>query len=183
MPRIPAAVLLTILVLMGCASQQEIPQTRTDLDPSTDFRLFKTYRWFDGPFFEGDPATAEKSQYTYLRDAVNSALQKQNYDWQQFAATDLVLHIHSGMYASQPVTDWLTFNWYKPWWGAYGERVNVSRYAPGTFIIDVIQAKGTVLVWRGLIPGFFSEDGTILDPESVSTRINDAVSNLPEAIR
>lgn len=183
MPRFSVALFLTVLVLTGCASQQELPQTRTDLDSSTDFRIFKTYRWFDGPFFEGDPATAQESQYKFLRDAVNTSLRKQNYDWQQFSASDLVMHIHSGSYSSGRVANWITYNWYKPWWGAYGERVDVSSYAAGTLIIDVIQGKTTTLVWRALIPGFFAEDGSILDRETVAQRIDEAVRTLPAAVR
>ncbi|MDT8324229.1 MAG: DUF4136 domain-containing protein [Bacteroidota bacterium] len=174
---------LGLLLVAGCASAPVDTTPRIDFDHGTDFRIYKTYRWFDGPFVPGDPATRDEAQYRTVRDAVNLHLKEKGYDWQQFSPTDLVIHMHSGFDVPQKPENWMTYNWYKPWWGAYGPMAAISRYDDGTLVLDVIDAERTELIWRGLLPVFYSSDGRIADVETLGPRIRDLLKDFPAAIR
>jgi hypothetical protein len=176
-------VLIPLVLVSACAAPPPVQTLRSDLNPETDFRLFKTFRWFDGPFVPDDPATADEQQYRTVHDAINTLLRDKNYDWQQFSVTDLVIHIHSGMKNAGRIENWMTYNWYQPWWGAYGPMVNVSSFAPGTLVIDIIEAKRAGLVWRGLIPAFYAEDGDLQDADGFTLPLKEVLNSLPAAIR
>ena len=117
MKSLPGCVAVLLILVGGCGSTSQQNSILTDFNPETDFRIYKTYRWFDGPYLPGDPATAEELQYRTVRDAINLVFEEKGYDWQQFMPTDIVLHIHSGYDAPPHVESWITYNWYKPWWG------------------------------------------------------------------
>ncbi|MCB2205744.1 DUF4136 domain-containing protein [bacterium] len=173
-----------ILLLAGCSSTPVIDNApRADFDRGTDFRVYKTYRWFDGPFMPDDPATKEETQYQTVRDAINVQLKEKGYEWRQFSATDLVLHVHSGMISPRQPDAWITYNWYKPWWGAYGPMADISRYDPGTLVLDVIDAKRTELIWRGLLPAVYDEDGSLIQPEKLPDRIAAMLKDYPAAVK
>lgn len=174
---------IILMLLTGCGSTPPQKTILTDYNPETDFRIYKTYRWFDGPFLPGDPATEEETQYRTVRDAVNEVLKEKGYDWQQFMPTDLILHIHSGFHSPPTVNNWITYNWYKPWWGAYGPMVAVSRFEPGMLVLDVIDAESIELIWRGLIPSFYSPEGRIRDPEGFQESIRTVLKNFPAAVK
>lgn len=174
---------LVLLLLAGCASAPVDLSPRIDYDHGTDFRIYKTYRWFDGPFLPGDPATRDEPQYRAVRDAINTVLKEKKYDWQQFSPTDLVLHIHSGHDVPEKPENWMTYNWYKPWWGAYGPMAEISRYDRGTLVLDVIDAERTELIWRGLLPAFYTPEGGVADIETLGPRIARLLEDFPAAIR
>lgn len=173
--------IILLFVFAGCGSAPPQKEIISDFNPETDFRIYRTYRWFDGPFMPGDPATAEETQYHTVRDVVNEIFRAKEYDWQQFESTDLVLHMHSGFEAPPEIDKWITYNWYKPWWGAYGPMVEVSRFEPGMLVLDVIDAKKIELVWRGLIPDFYTPEGTLRDVEGFADRIQQALRDFPAA--
>ncbi|MBN1447566.1 MAG: DUF4136 domain-containing protein [Bacteroidetes bacterium] len=176
--------IVTLMIFIaGCGSAPPQKTIRTDFNPATDFRVYKSYRWFDGPFLPGDPATADEPQYRTVRDAINMVLSEKGYEWLQFQPTDLVLHIHSGFDSPPQVDAWITYNWYKPWWGAYGPMIEVSRFDPGMLVFDVIDAKSTELVWRGLIPRFYTADGAFRDVEGFPAEIQEMLKNFPQAVR
>mgnify|MGYP000678182551 CR=1 FL=1 len=171
-----------LLMLAGCGSAPPQKTIISEFNPETDFRLYKTYRWFDGPFLPGDPATSEETQYHTVRNAINKIFRAKGYEWQQFEATDLVLHIHSGLDTPPEIDQWMTYNWYKPWWGAYGPMVEVSRFEPGMLVLDIIDAKNVELIWRGLIPDFYTPEGRLRDVEGFADRIQRALRDFPAAI-
>jgi len=181
MTRLPGIVVL-LLFFAGCASAPVDTAARYDFDHATDFRLYKTYRWFDGPYFPEDPATKEETQYRLVRDAINQQFKQKGYNWLQFSATDLVLQIHSGLRDAGPPETWITYNWYKPWWGAYGPRAGISRYDAGTLVLDIIDAERTELLWRGLIPQFYDDDGSIVDVEALGPRVHELLKDFPVAV-
>jgi hypothetical protein len=188
MNRVPGLCVLILLFLAGCgsapvATESTGPSMKFDFNAQTDFRLYKSYRWFDGPFLPGDPATRDESQYKTVRDAVNVVMKENGYDWLQFSPTDLVLNIHSGFDVPENLDAWITYNWYKPWWGAFGPFVDVSHYEKGTLVVDVIDAKRTELLWRGMLPAFYSPSGGLTDVEGFAVRLASLLENLPTPVR
>ncbi len=177
-----SGIAVLLLIFTGCASAPVDTAVRYDFDHGTDFRLYKTYRWFDGPFFPEDPATREESQYRLVRDAINQQLKEKGYNWLQFSATDLVFHIHSGVADAGVPEAWITYNWYKPWWGAFGPRAAISRYDDGTLVLDIIDAERMELIWRGLIPAFYTDDGGIADLETLGPRVHELLKDFPATV-
>jgi hypothetical protein len=172
--------LLGALVLLSIACSGTAPRhVITDRNSDADFRIYKTYRWFDGPYFEGNHATAQESLYRTLRDSVNVMLGASGLEWKQFEPVEMTLHIHAGMSTPPGIEQWTAYNWYKPWWGAFAPLSPASIYDPGTLVIDVIDAKRAELIWRALLPGCFTPDGRVADMERLGRQLREAFSSFP----
>lgn len=169
------ALVCTFIACSGTAPRSVI----TDKNSDADFRIYKTYRWFEGPFFEGNHATAQEALYSALRDSVNVMLNAAGLEWKQFEPVEMTVHIHAGMSTTPPVEQWTAYNWYKPWWGAFAPLTPVSMYDPGTLVIDVIDAKRAELIWRALIPDCFTAEGNVTDMSRFGRNLRDAFVSFP----
>jgi hypothetical protein len=167
-----------VLLLLAC-SGAELRPVVTDLNTGIDFRLYKSYRWFDGPFFEGNAATAVEGVYVTLRDAINEKLTASGLEWKQFDDVDLTMHIHAGMKTKPPVEQWTAYNWYKPWWGAFTPLVAVSGYDAGSLVIDIIDVKKVELIWRSVLPSVFNDDGNVTDMQRFRAQLDEAFMDFP----
>jgi len=59
--------------------------------------------------------------------------------------------------------------------------IAVSHFDPGMLVFDVIDAKKTELIWRGLIPRFYTSDGGLRDVEGFTRDIRQMLRDFPEA--
>jgi hypothetical protein len=168
-----------LVLLFAACSGAELRPVVTDLNTGVDFRLYKSYRWFDGPFFEGNAATAVEGVYVTLRDAINEKLFAAGLQWEQFDNVDLTLHMHAGMKNKPPIEQWTAYNWYKPWWGAFAPLVKVADYDAGALIIDIIDTKKVELIWRTVLPSVFNDDGEVVDMQRFRAQLNDAFMDFP----
>ncbi len=167
-----------VLISAACAGIDPRPVI-TDKNSDADFRIYTSYRWFDGPFFEGNPATANEELYRTLRDSINVMLGSAGLQWKQFERVEMVLHIHAGMNDRPPIEQWTTYSWYKPWWGAFPPLSTASTYEPGTLVVDVIDAKKKELIWRALLPDCFTADGEVADMQRLGRQLREAFADFP----
>jgi hypothetical protein len=169
------ALVFTTIACSGMAPRPVI----TDKNSHADFRIYTTYRWFDGPYFAGNHATANESVYRALRDSVNVALNAAGLEWKQFEKVEMTLHMHAGMPTPPIIEQWTAYSWYKPWWGAFAPLSPASMYDPGTLVIDVIDAKRAELIWRALLPDCFTSDGSIMDINRLGRQLREAFDSFP----
>lgn len=170
-----AMLVLAITACSGGSTGEILSDRNTDMD----FRSYRAFRWFDGPFLPGDLAQLMPANYHALREAVNAQLTRRGYEWLQFDKVQFVLHAHGAPAVPGAVEQWSALNWYKPWWGAYMGMTRVDRYAPGDLLIDIIDARKPELAWRSIVPAFFNQDGSIRNPERMDEDIARALADFP----
>ena len=142
------SVVLTIgfVLSIGCSSSVTV---RTDYDPGKDFASYKTYKWYTGK-----QPDDELSKYPLTKkriiSSIDKALQAKEFELVESDEADFVVVIHGGSKERMQVTNWGGYGWYDPWWGPYGGRTDVSYYAEGTLVIDIVDTKEKELAWRGL---------------------------------
>jgi len=173
--------LLMLPLLTACSSSTQMPVI-TDFNTNIDFLMYRSFRWYDGPYLPNDPATREEATLHLLRDNINVFLLDYGLEWKQFDPTDLVASVHSGLYETPEIEQWTAHNWYKPWWGAFSPLSKASMYSPGTLVVDFVDTKRLELVYRALLPGFFDEQGRITNIEGLNELFASAMAAYPRGL-
>lgn len=137
---------LIILFLMSCVSTN----ITYDYDRQINFSEFKTYKWIKDEI-PGD----QLNTYGFVKKAVISAINRQlkekGYILKETGDTDFSIAVHATTKQNVVVTNNPSFGYYRPWWGPYGNMVDVNTYTEGTLAVDIIDVKDNELAWRGLI--------------------------------
>jgi len=144
----PVALLIALLLMSSC-SQTTV---NTDFDSRANFGSYKTYAWIEKPIAEtGDIKTTQQA-YALLDEMIKSAADAQLAAKGMTHAAenpDVLLIYHKGLDQRIDVHGWgYTYPGYSyVWW--QGTRVDTYDYRMGTLILDIVDAKTQVLVWRG----------------------------------
>ena len=151
----PFAYLAGILILMvsGCAPK---PIIRSDFDPSTDFKGYHTFGFFD------KLATDDKGYETliskYLKSAVTRQMKSRGYRYQK-NDPDVLFNFKIKLQEKQQVrTSPGPYGYYGYRYGYYGawggyNNTYVYDYTEGTLNIDMVDRKCKQMVWEGAAIG------------------------------
>ena len=151
---------LATLVLLGAVVASAVER---NYDESFDFTAVKSFAWVEKPGWEVNPRADRR-----IRGAVESALAGKGLMMTAAADADLLLDYRAA------VRDRLRVD--ETWRGRRlrGPVVrvwDVTSYAEGTLLLDMLTASDRELVWRGIISGAIS-------PETAEKRIKQAVDKL-----
>ncbi len=138
----------------------------TDFDPATDFTRYQTYSFVHGLEIEksgllNDPETRERIKNFIAGGLDPRSLTEVPIDQHH----DLAIRYWVGVKDKQSVSVnldadplWMGWGGYPPYWtGVWGYSYNeyiVTNYKTGTLIVDLIDTKTNLLVWRT----FFEQD-------------------------
>jgi len=156
------ALVATSLISGSCSS------TRfwVDYDTRHDFSGYSSYAWFKlaTPPEEASPPTRGNTILTRrIRWAVDSQLADRGFEKVDFSQADFlvtyslvlqpqVVMVHTGWTVPIGGWGWGGWGWGMGWSGG---RSSVQSYTEGTIIVDVLDPKTRVLVWRGIVERAF----------------------------
>ncbi|MCK4548587.1 MAG: DUF4136 domain-containing protein [Candidatus Krumholzibacteria bacterium] len=163
---------ITALTVSGCSSVS----TSFDYDNHVDFSKLQTFAWMPREANIGgnaQQAQMDNSLFSNrLKNAVNSNLEAKGYSINT-ADPDFVIIYHTGVQDKVNVTNWGYT--YGPYWGPWGESLDVHQYTEGTLILDFIDFETKNIIWRGTAQKALSGE---VDPEKVDANIQKAVDQL-----
>ncbi len=138
---------MAALMISGCSSTN----TTFDYDSHADFSKLQTFAWMPretvNPGGNAQAAQEDNSLFTNrLKNAVNNNLEAKGYSINT-TDPDFVVVYHTGVQDKVNVTNWGYT--YGPYWGPWGESVDVTQYTEGTLILDLISYETKNIIWRG----------------------------------
>jgi hypothetical protein len=149
-----------------------------DYDTSADFTKYKTYAWLDqvvpaDKIPEGLGADNDITDRR-IRTALDGEMAAKGFT-QTTTDPDLVIFYHIGVEDKVDVTDWgYSYASTGRYWGWDTRNVDTYEYQEGTLIVDFVDAKSKVLVWRGTAQKVLGN----LTPEEADQAIRDIVKQL-----
>lgn len=167
-----ALVLCLTLFIVSCSSVT----VTYDYDRETDFSKLKNFAWLKPTTAVGDARAAKHENtlfYKRLRKAVNSQMGAKGYILDA-SNPHFVIVYHVGIEDRVDITNWGYT--YGPYWGPWGESIDVYHYKEGTLILDFIDYKTKQLIWRGSAQKILSSRPE--DPESAEALIYDIVERM-----
>ncbi len=159
-------------MVSGCSSVN----TSYDYDTQADFSKFQTFAWMPRETTTGgnaQQAQADNSLFDQrLKNAVNNNLDAKGYTIDT-TEPDFVIIYHTGVQDKVNVTNWGYT--YGPYWGPWGESVDVTQYTEGTLILDFINYETKNILWRGTAQKALSGN---VKPEDAERNLQKAVDQL-----
>ncbi len=174
--RVLAALLLT--ALCACSTLR----VSSDYDPAFDFSGFRSWDWLTGtPAGTVDPRLPRGLVEDRIRAALEKHLAARGFQRSGSGTPDFRVGYHA---AVEDKVDVRTINrsyGYGPGWGAgrglMTSDTYVRQYEQGTLILDMVDPRTNVLVWRGSAQ---AEVYSYSTPEQREARIDDAVGQILE---
>ncbi len=163
---------IAALLASGCSSVN----TSFDYDNHADFSRLKTFAWIPHEASTDAAVQAVLMDNSLfdprLKNAVNADLEAKGYSITT-ADPDFVIAYHTGVQEKVDVTNWGYT--YGPYWGPYGDSMDVTQYTEETLILDFIDFETKNIIWRGTaleaLPG-------TRDPEKADKEIQKTVDQL-----
>jgi len=126
-----------------------------DYNHHADFTKFKTYAWGQGsnPNAINDSILAQSAQQAIDSQLAAKGLQKV----QESEHPDLIVVTSSGMKQQTSYNAWGTGGW--RWGGGMGE-ITPETTNIGTLVVDIYDANGKQMIWRGVSQGTLSNKGS-----------------------
>ncbi len=126
-----------------------------DYNHGTDFAKFKTYAWGQGsnPNAINDSILAQSAQQEIDSQLAAKGLQKV----QESEHPDLIVVTSSGMKQQTSYNAWGTGGWR---WGGGMAEVTPETTQVGTLVVDIYDANGKQMIWRGISQGTLSNKGS-----------------------
>jgi hypothetical protein len=143
------------LLLAACATG---PRVRTDLDPSANFTLYRTYNF--APETGTDRAGYSTLITARFKQAVSREMEARGYRLAE--SPDLLVNFFTSVrdatsVQSAPVVVGVDYYRYRNGlyvaWPLYGNDVSTVHYRVGTASIDVVDAARKQLIWEGTAEG------------------------------
>jgi hypothetical protein len=163
---------ITALVVSGCSSVN----TSFDYDNHADFSKLQTFAWMPREAnTSGDVQQAQADNSLFdnrLKNAVNGNLEAKGYSINT-TDPDFVILYHIGIQDKVNVTNWGYT--YGPYWGPWGESVDVTQYTEGTLILDFIDYSTKNIIWRGTAQKALSGN---VKPEDADKNVQKVVDQL-----
>lgn len=158
--------------LVGCSTFR----VSTDYDPQTDFQQLQGYSWLATVRQPGDDPRLHNSLVdARVRAAVDRELAAKGYSKAGGSSGNFVVTYYLGL---QDKIDVRTIHTgygygYGSWYHGTGRETMVDQYEEGTLLLDILDAEGGDLLWRGSASARVSESSS---PEEREKRIQDAVA-------
>lgn len=126
-----------------------------DYNHNVDFAKFKTYAWGQGanPNAINDSILAQSAQQEIDSQLAAKGLQKV----QESEHPDLIVVTSSGMKQQTSYNAWGTGGWR---WGGGMAEVTPETTNIGTLVVDIYDANGQKMIWRGTSQGTLSNKGS-----------------------
>ncbi len=169
------AALCAAAVTLTCSQGVAV---NADYDTSADFTKYKTYAWLDQVLppekIPKDLGASNDITDRRIRAAIDEEMAAKG-----FTATtsdpDLVIFYHVGVEDKVDVTDWgYSYASTGRYWGWNTRNVDTYDYQEGTLIVDFVDARSKVLVWRGAAQKVLES----LTPEETDQAVKDIVKQV-----
>ena len=176
-----AAVVALLFALAGCSNQ---PSFTVDYADDADFSSFRSYRWYDD--IHGSEL-AEYRQYNSsdkrVRTYVDRELKAHGLRESTTERADVWVNYHISKEQQMRID---SFSRYPSAGmrgvvgvGTYGSAVSlgyssgpsVRTYKEGTVVLDIIDARSSKIVWRGIAEGRLKENLSINDKNRVASEV------------
>jgi len=177
-------VLMHVAAATGCGTR---PEVATDFDPSRaeDLQSYRTYAWFPASLFNQETSRIVGGR---VRSAVDDVLRAKDYVQGPPDTVDFRVGWHV---TTTSFTDYRILNnaYGYAWdqWGSagYGTPAPETAHWPsGAIVIDIVDARSNVLVWRGsILGGVASEPDPAKRQERIEARIHDLFRGFPPPAR
>jgi len=140
-----------ICLLAAIATAQTV---YVDYNHNTDFTKFKTYAWGQGanPNAINDSILAQSAQQAIDSQLAAKGLQKV----EESQHPDLIVVTGGGMKQETSYNAWGTGGWR---WGGGMATVTPETTNVGTLVVDIYDANGKQMIWRGVSQGTLSNKG------------------------
>jgi hypothetical protein len=126
-----------------------------DYNHAIDFSKFKTYAWGQGP---NPNAIQDSILLQTAQNDVNSQLQSKGLQMvQESQNPDIVVVMSSGLRQQTSYNAWGTGGWR---WGGGMASVTPETSDVGTLVVDIYDAKGKQMIWRGISQDTLSTKGS-----------------------
>lgn len=126
-----------------------------DYNHAIDFSKFKTYAWGQGP---NPNAIQDSILLQSAQTEINSQLGMKGLQMvQESQNPDLVVVMSSGMKQQTSYNAWGTGGW---GWGGGMASVTPETSDIGTLVVDIYDANGKQMIWRGISQDTLSMKGT-----------------------
>jgi hypothetical protein len=167
----PAAALVSVIVLGGCATLT----VSSHVERGLDVTRYRTYDW--GPadaLPTGDPRLDNNPFFKdRLQGAVERHLSAKGLSLASGGRADLLIHYHAS------VTQRLDVAGVDYRYGYTDPQPNVVEYEQGTIVLDVVDVRTKRVIWRAWAQGSLS--GFIDDQRGMERRIDEAVTKMMKA--
>jgi hypothetical protein len=167
-----AAAICSLFLAFAAASPAHAQSVKSDYDKATDFAKYKTFS-----FKKGTDAPTPFAQQR-IEGAIAAQLKERGIVPSD--SPDLYVFTHTKVSKEQRV-DVTSYGYGGyPGWGGWGggfgsSSVMVTDVPMGTVMVDMVDAKTDLLVWRGVATDTLSTNPT---PEKSAKRINKAMAKL-----
>lgn len=141
------AAMLMLLLFVGACSRFNV---QADADPKVDFARFTTFAWLpkdQAP--QGDQWLQDRAIERRVQSGVEAGLRAKGYRQAEGGTPNLWVTYRLTRDARTTTgvpNAWQGYD--LGWWGA-GRMARTDNYEEGTLMVDVIEADGMHLVWRG----------------------------------
>jgi hypothetical protein len=160
--------MLALLAVAGCGGPQLTVDS--DYDPSTEFAKYKTWAWLPGGKTDIDSMSEQRIRTAVEAELPHHGLAKAD-EGADLAVTFQISIQHK--IKQSKATVGVGYSWGPAHVGVSGSPS--KSYDEGTLILDLVDAKTKILIWRGTATGTVSKD---YSPEERQERIRTAVYHL-----
>jgi len=171
---------LALLCLSGCAST---PTVTANVDPSIDFRAYRTFGFFEK---SGTDASGYESLVTQtLKAAARREMEARGY---AYAAATPELEVnfnaklahHTRVTQTAPVYGYGYYGYRAGFYGGWpGYNTYVDKYTEGTLNIDVVDAARHQLVWEGVAIGRVTEKHRQNREAAINAAVHEIFARFP----
>lgn len=182
--------IIALLLTGGLAARAQVS---TDYDKNVDFTKYKTYAWLkpdikvgSNPLYQSDLITRN------IQQDVAAELGKRGLR-QVSANPDLLIGFHTYteqktqtynnntgplLYPGGFIGGWRYFPYgYGNWPYAWNNNIQTVQYTEGTLVLDFVDAKTNMLVWRGAVQGAVNNPNKI--EKEVAKGVRKALKKYP----
>lgn len=150
--KVKLSICATLICL--CSAVALAQSVYVDYNHNTDFTKFKTYAWGQNanPNAIQDSILMQSAQQSIDSQLTAKGLQKV----QESQNPDLIVVASSGMKQQTSYNAWGTGGWR---WGGGMTSVTPETTNIGTLVVDIYDANGKKMIWRGISQGSLSKKG------------------------
>jgi len=170
----PYIFVIVIFSLIGCSNLKVV----TDYNKSTDFSRFKTFRVHEGKTIPGDELVKHPLIRKRALAITIEELESRGFEFITDENADFVVALHAGLKDRMEDTKWADYDFYDPWQGKSGGRIEVNQTDEATIVFDFVNPQNRNLIWRGMGTGII-EEGAGQDTELIRELIREILEDFP----
>ncbi|MGX9460164.1 DUF4136 domain-containing protein [Shewanella sp. A14] len=166
-----------VLALSACSTMK----STSDFDPSVSFEQYKTYSWVEkknnDAGYHLDGLMDQR-----VRAAIETQLSQKGISKTDKQTADLLVNYITKVDKKINIDTFNSHYGYNPyygprwgWGGSIQSETTVREYDVGTLMVDLVDNKTGILVWRGTVADTVREQST---PEERINSINKAISTV-----